>query len=24
MTHFNWLLDGGIVGVYLLATMAPG
>jgi len=22
MTHFNWLLDGSIVGLYLLATMA--
>ena len=24
MTHFNWLLDGSIVGVYLLATMIAG
>ncbi len=24
MTHFNWLLDGSIVGVYLLVTMAAG
>lgn len=24
MTHFNWWLDGGIVGVYLLVTMAAG
>jgi SSS family solute:Na+ symporter len=24
MTHFNWLLDGSIVGIYLLATMAAG
>jgi SSS family solute:Na+ symporter len=24
MTHFNWLLDGSIVGVYLLATMVAG
>jgi len=24
MTGFNWLLDGSIVGVYLLATMAAG
>jgi solute:Na+ symporter, SSS family len=24
MTHFNWLLDGSIVGVYLLITMAAG
>src|SRR6266545_980605 len=24
MTNFNWLLDGSIVGVYLLATMAAG
>ena len=24
MTHFNWLLDGSIVGLYLLATMAAG
>lgn len=23
-THFNWLLDGGIVGLYLLATMIAG
>src|SRR2546423_15526937 len=22
--HFNWLLDGSIVGVYLLATMIAG
>jgi SSS family solute:Na+ symporter len=24
MTKFNWLLDGSIVGAYLLATMAAG
>src|SRR6185369_2061843 len=24
MTNFNWLLDGSIIGVYLLATMAAG
>lgn len=24
MTNFNWLLDGGIVGLYLLVTMAAG
>jgi solute:Na+ symporter, SSS family len=24
MTNFNWLLDGSIVGIYLLATMAAG
>ncbi len=24
MTRFNWLLDGSIVGLYLLATMAAG
>jgi solute:Na+ symporter, SSS family len=24
MTNFNWLLDGSIVGVYLLVTMAAG
>jgi solute:Na+ symporter, SSS family len=24
MTHFNWLLDGSIVGVYLLITMIAG
>src|SRR6266480_6265415 len=24
MTHFNWLLDGSIVGVYLIATMIAG
>ena len=24
MTNFNWLLDGSIVGVYLVATMAAG
>lgn len=24
MTHFNWLLDGSIVGVYLLVTMIAG
>jgi len=24
MTNFNWLLDGSIVGVYLLATMVAG
>ena len=24
MSHFNWLLDGSIVGFYLLATMAAG
>lgn len=24
MTNFNWLLDGSIVGVYLLITMAAG
>ena len=24
MTHFNWLLDGSIVGVYLLVTMVAG
>jgi len=23
-THFHWLLDGGIVGIYLLVTMAAG
>ncbi len=23
-THFNWLLDGSIVGFYLLATMVAG
>jgi SSS family solute:Na+ symporter len=23
-THFNWLLDGSIVGLYLLATMVAG
>src|SRR4051812_1907286 len=23
-THFNWLIDGSIVGVYLLATMIAG
>src|SRR5438046_1205464 len=23
-THFNWLLDGSIVGLYLLATMIAG
>jgi SSS family solute:Na+ symporter len=23
-THFNWLLDGSIVGVYILATMIAG
>jgi len=23
-THFHWLLDGGIVGLYLLVTMAAG
>jgi SSS family solute:Na+ symporter len=23
-SHFNWLLDGSIVGLYLLATMAAG
>ena len=23
-THFNWLLDGSIVGIYLLATMIAG
>ena len=24
MTRFNWLFDGSIVGLYLLATMAAG
>src|SRR6187549_2997931 len=24
MTNFNWLLDGSIVGLYLLATMIAG
>jgi SSS family solute:Na+ symporter len=24
MTHFSWLVDGSIVGVYLLATMVAG
>jgi SSS family solute:Na+ symporter len=24
MTHFNWLLDGSIVGIYLLVTMIAG
>src|SRR6188472_1476283 len=24
MTNFNWLLDGSIVGLYLLVTMAAG
>src|SRR2546423_14733886 len=24
MTSFNWLLDGSIVGVYLVATMGAG
>ena len=24
MTNFNWLLDGSIIGVYLLATMIAG
>src|SRR3954465_8756575 len=24
MTNFNWLLDGSIVGIYLLATMMAG
>jgi SSS family solute:Na+ symporter len=24
MTHFNWLLDGSIVGLYLLVTMIAG
>jgi SSS family solute:Na+ symporter len=24
MSHFDWLLDGSIVGLYLLATMAAG
>ena len=24
MTHFNWLLDGSIVGLYLLLTMVAG
>jgi len=24
MTHFNWLLDGSIVGLYLLVTMTAG
>src|SRR6188768_1504612 len=24
MTHFNWPIDGSIVGVYLLATMIAG
>jgi SSS family solute:Na+ symporter len=24
MTNFNWLLDGSIVGIYLVATMAAG
>ena len=23
-THFHWLFDGGIVGLYLLLTMAAG
>src|SRR5437868_14282490 len=24
MTHFNWPIDGSIVGLYLLATMVAG
>ena len=24
MSHFNWLVDGSIVGFYLLITMAAG
>ena len=24
MTHFNWLVDGSIVGLYLLVTMIAG
>lgn len=24
MTHFNWWIDGGIIGVYLVATMVVG
>ena len=24
MTNFSWLLDGSIIGVYLLITMAAG
>ena len=24
MTNFNWLLDGSIVGLYLLVTMVAG
>src|SRR5688572_32806328 len=24
MSHFDWLVDGSIVGVYLLATMVAG
>jgi SSS family solute:Na+ symporter len=24
MTHFSWLVDGCIVGVYLIATMVAG
>jgi SSS family solute:Na+ symporter len=24
MTHFNWWIDGGIVGLYLVATMVAG
>jgi len=24
VTHFNWLLDGSIIGLYLLATMVAG
>jgi len=24
MTHFSWLVDGSIVGIYLVATMAAG
>ena len=24
MTHFSWLVDGSIVGIYLLATMVAG
>src|SRR5512137_2958657 len=24
MSHFSWLVDGSIVGLYLLATMAAG
>ena len=24
MTNFNWLLDGSIVGIYLLVTMIAG